>query len=68
MDGFVLSMGHRRILHLKTLENKIYEVKLIIKWRPRTDCKSVGRPVARWSDQMLGVTVRTLMRLARDRV
>jgi hypothetical protein len=41
--------------------------KRVLKWRPRLGIRSVGRPQARWSDDLRKTAGRRWMRVAEDR-
>jgi hypothetical protein len=41
--------------------------KRVLEWRPRLGKRSVGRPQARWSDDLRKTAGRSWMRLAEDR-
>jgi hypothetical protein len=41
--------------------------KRVLEWRPRLGKRSVGRPRARWSDDLRRTAGRSWMRLAEDR-
>ncbi|KPI91323.1 hypothetical protein RR46_14827 [Papilio xuthus] len=39
----------------------------VLEWRPRTGRRSVGRPPARWTDDLVKVAGASWMRVAQDR-
>jgi hypothetical protein len=41
--------------------------KRVLEWRPRLGKRSVGRPRARWSDDLCRTAGRSWMRVAEDR-
>ncbi|KPJ21056.1 hypothetical protein RR48_00278 [Papilio machaon] len=39
----------------------------VLEWRPRTDRRSVGRPLAKWTDDLVKVAGVSWMQVAQDR-
>jgi hypothetical protein len=44
-----------------------YATKRVLEWRPRIGKRCVGRPQARWSDDLCRTAGRSWMRVAEDR-
>jgi hypothetical protein len=53
--------------HISRRTNNLWG-KRVLEWRPRLGKRSVGRPQARWSDDLRRTASRCWMRVADDRV